>query len=132
MIAIDIAKRVRASRLGNLVVRRALRFLVSHLDRLAAGWRICGTPRVTLQGASFRPMPELRDRIPADNGEQVAALMTSHGYAFFAVGERGILRVSSLREIADGGSNYLFVKHPPDSRFIPYSDAQAIRTLATR
>jgi len=50
--------------------------------------------------------------------------MASHGYAFFAIGERGILRVSTLRETVDGGSNYLFVKSAPDHRFIPYTDAQ--------
>lgn len=77
-------------------------------------------------------MPELRGRIPADSSEQVAALMASHGYVFFAVGERGILRVSTLRETVDGGSNYLFVKSASDRRFIPYTDAQAIRALAPR
>jgi hypothetical protein len=74
--------------------------------------------------------PELRGRIAADNSEQVEALMAAHGYAFFAVGERGVLRVRTLRGIPNGGSNYLFVKHPPDRRYIPYADAAAIRSLA--
>jgi FkbM family methyltransferase len=72
--------------------------------------------------------PELKGRIPAD-GEQVEALMGSHGYAFFAIGERGVLRVQTLRGIPDGRSNYLFVKAPPDERYIPYTDEAAIRAL---
>jgi len=73
--------------------------------------------------------PQLRDRIAADNSEQVEALMAAHGYAFFAVGERGVLRVPTLRGIPNGGSNYLFVKHPPERRYIPYGDVAAIRSL---
>jgi FkbM family methyltransferase len=73
--------------------------------------------------------PELRGRIPADNSEQVEALMAGHGYTFFAVGEGGVLRVQTLRGMPDGRSNYLFVKDPPEERYIPYTDEAAIRRL---
>jgi len=75
---------------------------------------------------------ELRGQITAGNSDQVEALMTAHGYAFFAIGERGLLRVHTLRGIPDGGSNYLFVKRPPDRRYIPYTDAAALQTLIVR
>lgn len=77
-------------------------------------------------------MPALRGRITADNSEQVEALMSSHGYAFFAIGKNGILRTNTLRGVPDGRSNYLFVKDPPEGRFIPYADADAIGALAAR
>lgn len=73
--------------------------------------------------------PDLRGRIPPDNSELIEQLMASHGYAFFAIGASGILRVSTLRGIPDGGSNYLFVKNPPARRYIPYADVAGMRSL---
>jgi FkbM family methyltransferase len=73
--------------------------------------------------------PELEDRIPSTNSHDVQALMLSFGYAFFAIGRRGILRVTNLGASLDGGSNYLFVKNPVGPRFIPYSDTRALRAL---
>lgn len=73
--------------------------------------------------------PDLRGRIASDNGELIEKFMASRGYAFFAIGERGILRVPTLRGIPDGGSNYLFVKNPPERRYIPYADVAGMRSL---
>lgn len=76
--------------------------------------------------------PELQDRIAPDSSAQVEAFMSSHGYTFFAIGKLGVLRVDTLRGRPDGGSNYMFVKHPVDRRYIPYTDAAAIRALMSR
>jgi FkbM family methyltransferase len=76
--------------------------------------------------------PELRGQLAADKSEKIEALMASHDYGCFAVGERGLLRVETLRGIPDGGSNYAFVKHPPDRRYIPYTDAPTIGGLLGR
>jgi FkbM family methyltransferase len=81
-----------------------------------------------LKGAT-RTLAELEDRIPSTNSHDVQALMLSFGYAFFAIGRRGILRVTNLGASLDGGSNYLFVKNPVGPRFIPYSDTRALRAL---
>jgi FkbM family methyltransferase len=75
-------------------------------------------------------MPALRGQIAQDNSRQVEALMSAHGYTFFAIGANGILRTDTLRAVPDGRSNYLFVKDPPAHRYMPYADADAIRALA--
>lgn len=72
----------------------------------------------------------LRGQIAQDNSAQVEALMASHGYTSFAIGENAILRVDTLRGVPDGRSNYLFVKDPQGPRYIPYADSDAIRHLA--
>jgi FkbM family methyltransferase len=73
--------------------------------------------------------PELAGRLRPDNALRVEEIMGERGYHFYAVGDRGLLRVESLRGLPERSSNYLFSRALLDEAYTPYSDVKALEQL---
>jgi hypothetical protein len=73
--------------------------------------------------------PELEGRISAEAVNEVERIMRDAGYTFYAIGQKGILRVKDLRSIPDGGSNYLFSRVVLERPYTPFRDERAFLAL---
>lgn len=73
--------------------------------------------------------PELAACLVHNSTDQVEELMRELGYHAYAIGQRGLLAVNTLRAQPCGGSNFLFSPVPAPSSYIPYGQVDVIRRL---
>lgn len=73
--------------------------------------------------------PELAGRLPQDNAVRVEVVMRELGYHGYAVGDRGLLSVPSLRGQPQSASSYVFTRTPLEQAYTPFSDVRAIEGL---
>lgn len=79
--------------------------------------------------AGDKPDSKLIDSISKTQAKDIQEFMSDLGYYFYAVGNRGLLRVDNLLSSADGGRNYIFSKKFIDNPYIPYTNKSAILSL---
>ena len=79
--------------------------------------------------AGDKPDSKLVNSISKTQAKDIQEFMSGLGYYFYAVGNRGLLRVDNLLSNADGGRNYIFSNKISENLYIPYNDKSAILSL---
>ncbi len=69
------------------------------------------------------------ERFPSQEGE-IEELAEELGYAIYLIGQRGALRVDSVRSSPDGIANYLLLPKASGPHFVPWTDVATLRSLA--
>ncbi len=79
--------------------------------------------------AGDKPDSSLVDSISKTQAKDIQEFMSELGYYFYAIGNRGLLRVDNLLSNADGGRNYIFTKQLSKNIYIPYYSKPEIISL---
>lgn len=79
--------------------------------------------------AGDKPEAQLVGSISKTQARDIQEFMSDLDYKFYAVGNRGLLRVDNLLSGADGGRNYIFSKKTSGDLYIPYSNKSALLAL---
>lgn len=79
--------------------------------------------------AGDKPDSNLVGSISKTQAKDIQEFMSELGYYFYAVGNRGLLRVDNLLSNADGGRNYVFTKYISEKIYVPYYSKSEIISL---